>query len=228
MTVEAPAAPAAAAPATTPAPSAAPAPAAAAPAPAAEPAKPAAAAPAPAAAPKPTILGGQPAAPAPTKEGQTQGAPEKYTDFTLPDGLSIDKPLMEKFSTTAKDLGLSQESAQKLVDLQAQTVKAEIDARLQSLEKQSETWSAEAKAHFGATWEKDFGIASKAIERFGTPALRQLLVDAGLANHPEIVKFCHAAGSKVSEDQPLDGRRAGGETKSTAELMFDKMPSKKT
>ena len=239
MTTPAPAAPAAAAPASAAAaPAAAPAaPAAAAPAPAATPA-PAAAAPAPAepakpaASPEPrkTILGGAPKSGEPAKPAAAaaapEGAPEKYADFKLPEGVTADPKLMEAFSATAKELGLSQEKAQKFVDLQAQNVKAEIDARLTAFNTQIETWEKETRAHFGANADKEFANAARAVEQIGTPELRTLLNESGLGSHPELVKFFAKVGKDFTEDQPVEGRRAGGEAVRTADLMFDKMPKK--
>lgn len=234
MTIEAPpAAPApAAAPAatTTPAP-AAPAAAPAAPAPAADPAKPAAdpAKPAASTEPRKTILGAEPAKPGDAPKDpatKPEGAPEKYTDFTLPEGLVLDAKMAETFKATAKELGLSQASAQKLVDLQAQSVKAEIEGRLVAFNNQVEAWDKESRALYGANADKQFGIAAKAMEQIGTPELRTLLNDAGLGSHPEVVKFFVKAGSMLSEDQPVDGKRAGGDAKSTASLLYPTMDKK--
>ncbi len=236
MTIEAPAAPAVPPAAAAPVPAAAPAAVAApaaspAPAPAA-PAAPAAAAPAadPAAKPanKTSILG---AAAAP-KEGEAKpepqktGAPEKYADFTLPEGIKLEAKAIEAFSAVAKGLGLSQESAQKLVSFQAQSVKAEIEGRIAAVAQQSETWANESRTQFGAAWELNFSHAAKAIESFGTPKVREILTAVGLDNHPEFVAMFARIGAKTAEGQPVDGKPAGSERVPTEKLMFDKMGPK--
>ncbi|HET9131900.1 MAG TPA: hypothetical protein VFO86_13180, partial [Terriglobia bacterium] len=55
------------------------------------------------------------------KENPTkiEGAPEKYADFTLPEGFKFDDKTLEAATAVFKDLNLSQEGAQKLVDLYA-------------------------------------------------------------------------------------------------------------
>ncbi len=225
MPADAPAAPAPNAAPAAPAPANA-APAAPAPAPVV-PAAPAPVAPAakPDAKPANTILGGEPKAP--PAAVPNVGAPEKYTDFKLPEGLKFEPTLLTAFADTAKSLGLSQEGAQKIVDLQAQSVKAELDARLDGFNKQVEGWGTESKKLFGTDFEKQFGLAAKAVERFGDADLKTLLRESGLGNHPAIIKAFNKIGALMREDQPVDGRRAGGEAKTTAELMFDKMPAKK-
>lgn len=217
MTTAAPEAPAAPA---TPAPAAA--------APAAAPATPAPAAAAPAAKPedKGTILGGKPEGAKPKEEAKPQGAPDKYEGFKLPEGIEIKADVLEKFSATAKELNLSQENAQKLIDMQAQNVKAEVDARLAAFNAEVQTWETKSREVFGAEWQKEFGIASKAVERFGTPELRKLLNDTGLGNHPEWIRFANKAGKMIAEDNPPEGRTAGNEQVDTAKLMFPTMNKK--
>ena len=51
-------------------------------------------------------------------EAQT-GAPEKYEDFKLPDGYQFDPETLKTAQATFKELGLTQEQGQKLVDLYA-------------------------------------------------------------------------------------------------------------
>jgi len=175
-----------------------------------------------------TILGGDPAkADAKKDEGsQKQGAPEKYADFKLPEGVTPDTKVMDEFRAEAKALNLSQEAAQKLVDFQARQSLANAKAIEESYVKQSEAWKEEAKTLFGAEWQKEFGIASKAVERFGSPALRQLLNESRLGNHPEWVRFCNTIGKAISEDSQVDGKRAGGERKSDAEVLYPTMGKK--
>lgn len=167
-----------------------------------------------------TILGGEP-----PKE-EKQGAPDKYADFTMPEGVTIDKAVMEKATTEFKSLGLSQENAQKLVTLQAEYAKANNAAILESFNKQVAGWKEQSQKMFGNEYQKEFGIAAKAVERFGSPALKEMLNTTGLGNNPEWVSFCNKIGKAISEDQPIDGKRAG-EAKSDADILYPKMGGKK-
>jgi hypothetical protein len=50
--------------------------------------------------------------------------------------------------------------------------------------------------------------ATKLINTFGgkdAPALRQLLTDTGLGNHPLMVKFLIAAGKSIGQDSFVEG-----------------------
>src|SRR5712671_3512851 len=50
------------------------------------------------------------------KKAETAGAPEKYEDFKLPEGVELAPEAVAEVSTLFKELGLSQANAQKLVD----------------------------------------------------------------------------------------------------------------
>lgn len=166
-----------------------------------------------------TILGADP-------KKEVAGVPEKYADFILPDGMVLDKEMVAKASTAFKELGLSQENAQKLVTIQAEVAKANETAILESFKKQVAGWKDESTKMFGNDAEKEFGTAAKAIERFGSPALKEMLNETGLGNHPEWVRFCNKIGKAVSEDNPIEGIKVG-ETKSDAEALYPNMGKKK-
>lgn len=182
---------------------------------------------APAAKPeKKTILGGEP--PKDGAQPKPQSAPkEGYADFKLPEGIEPNAKLMDGFKGLAKELDLSQDAAQKTVDLWAQNLQAEIDNRMADFESQVEEWGKQSEALFGDKSKEAFGVADTAVARFGDAALRQLLQETGLGNHPSMVKFCHAVGMALKEDKAPGGRSAGDDSVSTAALMFDKMEPKK-
>ena len=216
----------------------APAPAAAAPAPAPAPAP--AAQPAPNAEPKAgeqpkpgeqpepkkddTILGGDKKQPE-SKPEDKQGAPEKYTDFTMPEGMTLDKDTADKAMALFKEMNLSQEQAQKLVTLQAENAKALNEATLQGYQQQTNEWKESSVKLYGAKSQEEFAVAAQAINRFGTPELRTILNETGLGNHPELVKFFVQVGHAIKEDSPADGRKVG-EKVSDADLFFPGMKKK--
>ncbi len=176
---------------------------------------------------KTSILGAAASKEVKTETKTQEGAPEKYADFKLPDGIALDAKVVDSFKAVAKEAGLSQDAAQKLVTFQAQNLKAELEGRINAVAQQSEVWAKEARAQFGAAWEREFANAAKGIESFGTPKMREILTAVGLDNHPEFVAMFARVGAKMSEGQPVDGRTAGSERVPTEKLMFDKMEPKK-
>lgn len=155
---------------------------------------------------EPSILG---AAKAPEAKTEVTAAPEKYADFTLPEGSVLDKGMLDKFVPLAKELGLSQENAQKLVSFQAESVKAAQAAQLAEYQKTTEGWKAETIKALGADAEKELGYVGKALDAFGSKELRQLLDQTGFGNHPEFAKLLVKLGKAVGEDAPVEGTRHG-------------------
>ena len=49
---------------------------------------------------------------------KNEAAPEKYEDFKLPEGMEVNTDLLDKATPVFKELNLTQDQAQKMVDLQ--------------------------------------------------------------------------------------------------------------
>lgn len=192
-------------------------PASAAPAqPATPPAQPAAAAPAqPASSTPAPILGAEPAQPSQPAQPATPAAPvvvpEKY-ELKAPEGQTLDAATLEAFTPVFKELGLSQEAAQKLVDTQFKTTAAALDlankAMADQIAAETAQWAKacrDDKEFGGANFDANAKIANKALAAFASPALKQVLVESGYANHPEFVRLFWTLGQKLSESAPPVG-----------------------
>lgn len=167
---------------------------------------------APAAAAQESILNGDKAA---TPEGDKAAAPagekpaegEKptgeitYTDFTMPEGMQVDKAALEVALPVFKELGLNQDQAQKLVDLQANMVKANQDAWMNTITE----WQKQARAdkEFGGDkFDESVKTANFAVKKYGNDAFVKMLADYGVGNHPEMVRFMLNVGRTLKEDVP--------------------------
>ena len=62
------------------------------------------------------------------KKPDAAGVPEKYADFKVPDGFKFDEKALTEATAAFKELGLSQEKAQKLVDTYAKNTQQAIEA----------------------------------------------------------------------------------------------------
>ena len=113
------------------------------------------------------------AAPAETKPtDKPVGAPEKYEDFKAPEGIELDKTQVEAFVPLAKELGLTQEAAQKLVDFYASNQAAAARAQETAWNATVDGWIAAAKSDKeigGAALGENLAVAKKALDMFGTP-----------------------------------------------------------
>ena len=157
------------------------------------------------------------------KPAAKSGAPEKYEEFKLPDGQKLDEAALTEALPVFKELNLSQEQAQKLVDLQAKFVQKSADAALENWNKHMETVLADAKADKeigGQGWDQNLGLAKKAITAFGTPALQEYLNTAEAGSHKEIIRFFAKVGKAVSEDGFVPGAAAAAKPKDAASLIY--------
>lgn len=132
------------------------------------------------------------------------GPPEKY-EFTAPEGYEgeLDQDALSELEPVARELGLTNEQANKLVAVQAKHLQAQQARQQEQLTSTMEGWVNDLKndAEFGgANFDKNAKVAQKALEAFGSPELKQLLNESGLGSHPELVKAFHKIGLKISED----------------------------
>ena len=178
----------------------------------------------------------KPAAPAKPEDGkpketgkdEQQGAPEAYTDFTLPEGIEMDAGTLDTFKGLAKELNIPQAAAQKLIDLQSALAQKQADEYQAAAIKQGQDWAAEVKNDpelGGANYDKSVASAIKVIQSFGDPALTELLNGTGLGNHPALFKFCHRISQAISEDKfVMPGNQASTDRKSNEEVFYGSKP----
>lgn len=134
-------------------------------------------------------------------------APESYADFTAPDGAELDKGMIAEFVPIAKELGLTQSQAQRLIDLELALDSKRQEQRAQEVTSWAET--AKKDSEFGGSkLDASLEIATRALNTFATPELQQALKDTGMGNHPEMIRLMYRMGLKMQED-PLITTQSG-------------------
>ncbi|WJR24953.1 hypothetical protein LU687_011400 [Pseudomonas asiatica] len=132
--------------------------------------------------------------------------PETYAFSNLPDGYSISDEQLAAFSPVLKELGLTQEQADKLVAFDAQrSLAAQEASQQQAVEfrnKQVGEWETALRndaAFGGANFDANVAIAQQFLTDFGSPELSAFLAESGLGSHPEVVRMFHKAGKELGE-----------------------------
>lgn len=142
-------------------------------------------------------------------EADKKAVPEKY-EIKFGDK-EADPEALAAFTPIAKELGLTNDQAQKLASFhneqmttllgQQTKVQTEAWANLQK------TWVSEARAdaeygHLagGKTFDENGALIAKGLATFGTAGLNKALIDSGMGNHPEVARFFYRVGKAVSED----------------------------
>ncbi len=159
---------------------------------------------------------------APTGESEADttdeptGAPETY-EFTPVDGQEFDPEAIKAFEGVARENDLSQEAAQSILDTMGEVMQARRQAVV-------DDWLEQARSDKelgGDKLDQTLATAQKALDSLGSESLRTLLNDTGLGNHPEMIRFFHSVGSKLSEDTFVGGGNPGSnQPKSLAQRMY--------
>jgi len=154
----------------------------------------------------------------------TPVAPEEYEEFTIPEGFETDDESVKQFSSMAKELDLSQEQAQKLLDKQAE-INAAQQAQAETARVQREqAWVDELKADAvigGKNLPETVERANRTLRNLGTPELVSLIKDNGYGNNPEVVKFMANIDKKLGEDSMVEGKGTTIMNKTAAQVMYD-------
>lgn len=141
-----------------------------------------------------------------------EGAPEEYEDFAVAEGVALDAEAITEFKGLAKELGLSQADAQKVVDLGPKMLEKWQAKHAEAITTTVAKWAEDARADKeigGDKLNENLAVAKKALDAFGTPELKTLLNESGLGNHPELIRLLHKAGKAISEDGYVGGKRDG-------------------
>jgi hypothetical protein len=153
--------------------------------------------------------------------------PEKY-EFKYPEGYQVDETALGEYSAAFKELGLTNEQAQRLVDMDAKRSTSSTEAAVAAHKQQVETWVGELKSDpefGGAKFEANVGIANSALAAFGSPELTQFFKETGLGNHPLLVKTFHKIGTQLGEGSIHKTTSNQPAERSIAERMYPNYPN---
>ena len=148
------------------------------------------------------------------------GAPEAYTDFTLPDGFKLEGERKDVALALFRDLGLSQAGAQRAIDHFIKTVGEDAAVQQQAMEaavaQQRDDWGKRSKEVLGDRYEAEVAFAKTAMLSIPVDAdIKAWLEDmnaTGFGNHPGQIK-AFALFGKLMRDSPVDGIGNGGAAK---------------
>jgi hypothetical protein len=127
--------------------------------------------------------------------------PEKY-DLKLPAESTVDKAVVERTAARARELGLSNEHAQKTLDFVHQEVSSAVKAATEA--------TLAAHAPGGAKWEenvKEWNAAALADKELGGNKPEQLTANAKLAQQV-VAKFGDKESIEFMEKNPLGSHPA--------------------
>ena len=150
-----------------------------------------------------------------------EGAPEAY-EFKAAEGQTFDPEFLKSYSEVARELNLTQEAAQTMIDKVGPVLAQQQAAQIAQVRND---WAEASKvdAEFGgAKFNENLAIAKQSIDKFATPEFKKMLDDTGLGNHPEWIRYCYRVSKAFSPDTFEGGHKEGG----AAPKDFNSMASK--
>lgn len=161
------------------------------------------------------------------EEAKKNAVPEKYADFKLPDGMTFDKAALEVFLPLAKELKLTQEGAQKLIDFRVSEIQKAVDSQKAAMNAVIDGWVEQGRTDKeigGAKYDETVTHARAFVKAFGSPAFLKAMNETGMEFHPEVLRVFSKAGKLVVEDKVHFGGPNNAPVKSQAERMFPNLP----
>ncbi len=169
------------------------------------------------------------------ESGGSEGIPDAYA-FEPPEGLDLDdetKGRIDAFADTARDMGLTQDQYQALIEYDINRAQQLNDVAVESWDRQVDGWRQSAKADKeigGEKFAENLKVAENALKQFGDPDLRALFKSpspenpGGLAvgNHPAMLRFLNRVGKAIADPALLQGD-AAPQTEGTLKRMYPSM-----
>ncbi len=195
---------------------------------------------APAAAPTPAVdpgltppeslLNDKPAdAPADKPEDKPEDKPAddkpiEYTDFKLPEGMTLDAEKLGAFKTMAAEAKLPQEVAQKFVDLYSAEIKAISEAPMRAWTEMQNKWQEAVRNDpviGGANLDKNLAATKAGLNNLlgeDAPKFFEALNITGAGNNPDIIRGLFKAAQPHAPATPVAGSPGKGSKSAGATL----------
>lgn len=189
----------------------------------------------------------EPAKPEPKPEGEGKAAepgkvPDKY-DFKAPEGFEIDTKFVEQVTPVLKDLGLTQDQANKLFDIYAKHSAESADAPYREYETLRQGWRDEitkdralgdGQGNLSVEAKKNIDTAISAIgDAKAIDAFKAAMDLTGAGDNPAFVRAMNAIGKALGEGtnvrgsgpSPAGQRNPASAPRSAAQALFPNLPS---
>lgn len=149
----------------------------------------------------------------PAKE-PAKGAPEKYEDYKVPEGFTLDPAVKTEADTLFKGMGLNQEQAQSLVDFYTKKTAESAEAPYEAYRKMTDEWRTTAESHpdlkgkLGPGQEVNVRI-SKALDSLADPQLasdfKSLMDLTGAGNNVAFIRVIDKWAQRLTEGTHVAG-----------------------
>ena len=143
-------------------------------------------------------------APPAAEDAAPAGAPETY-DLKPVEGQEFDSEFLKTYEETARELNLTNEAAQMMLDKLSPVVRQQQEARIEAVRTEWAETSKADKEFGGDKLRENLGVAKQALDKFGSDEFKKFINETGLGNHPEVIRFFYRAGKELAQDTFVGG-----------------------
>jgi hypothetical protein len=157
------------------------------------------------------------------KANDTKANPLKMEEIKIPDGMTIDEPVMKGFVEIVNKFGLGRDAVAELTTLQANAMKNVSEAGNKLYSEMQDKWRSEATADpdiGGERLASTLGGISKLVDKYGSPELRGVLDLTGAGNNPHVIKFLNGIYKQLGEGHFVAPGAPSLGGKTSEEIMF--------
>lgn len=154
---------------------------------------------------------------------EPEGEEAQY-EFAVDDDEPITDEQLSEIAELAKANNLSNEEAQKLVDMQSAALKGFQEKLTSDFEKTREGWKESAKTDpeiGGENFGENVELAKRVIDRFASEEFKTTLNDTGFGNHPDLLKVFVKIGKAMANDSlVMPGSQTGAQSRSPEDIFY--------
>lgn len=136
----------------------------------------------------------------PKESNESKGIPEEYR-FDMPDGFVVNEANIEKISTTFKEMNLTNDQAQKLVNMEAEYIQELMQSQTDEYNNTIKDWEQQSIKELGPNYKDEITHGKKFRDTFFSKETVQLLDSIGILNHPLVVKDFVNGGKKLTKNR---------------------------
>lgn len=176
------------------------------------------------------------------KKVEAQGAPEKYTDYTVPEGFTLDPEIKTEADKLFKGMNLNQTQAQELVNFYTAKTREAFEAPFNAYQETRKEWRTAAENDQDLRGKLSPGgdvltTVARALESLNDPKLasdfREAMDMTGVGDHPAFIKTFYRLAQRLTEGTHVAGRspvpagqaKPGTEAQSPAQTLWPNLPS---
>ena len=162
------------------------------------------------------------------EEGAKPKEEVKY-DLKLPEGTLLTQAEVDKIVSFSKEQGLSQESAQKLVEREHEILANYKDNQEQQYEQMRDILFKQVESDKelgGENLKTTAELAKRALNKFAPDSLKKFFAESPYGNHPEIIRMFSNIGKSMQDDKLVLSGTQSPPAISPVDILYDNSKGK--